>query len=144
VPLHRSKSAEPPRKMSEATTQLGCEGLTACPQVMPIFNACVTDPAGGVVDFEQEIITELAANIQCKGVRLAKYSGPDAKQEQGDLGCAAETSLDDNHRFRAWWKQTAWSLQRDGMFTKGTGTAKETAASVCPIVTEQGAKQVSQ
>jgi TIR domain len=131
------------KENSKWINQAGCEGVTACPEVMTIFRACVVDPTGRVADFEYELITELSANVQCKGVQLVKFDGPDAKRDKATTEAMLKPHWTVMLDFQPGDTKQPWSVVQGIVFMKGMGTAKEIAGSVCLIVTEQGAKQVS-
>ena len=57
----------------------GCEAVTACTDMMPRVQSCqLQGPVSEIRDFEDRLVTYMTANAQCKGVRLVRYSGPDA------------------------------------------------------------------
>jgi hypothetical protein len=123
--------------------KVGCATVTACPETMPIVEACQPSfPIADVRDFEDRLITFMATNPTCKGVHIVRYSGP-ARENN----VAASKATSGQHwtlliDYVPGAKQQSWSLDRDPTetFTKGEGNPRSIAASVCAIVPGQGAK----
>jgi hypothetical protein len=61
--------------------QFGCDAVTACPEVMPRYTACIVggDPAATARNFEDELMTQFSINPSCKGAAFARYYGPYSK-----------------------------------------------------------------
>jgi hypothetical protein len=62
--------------------QFGCDAVTACPDVMPRYTACMSaldGPAAVARQFENELMTQFTINPNCKGVTFARYYGPAEK-----------------------------------------------------------------
>jgi hypothetical protein len=99
---------------------------------------CVGDPTAEVRDFEDRLITHLAAHPLCKGVQVARFEGPNA------INKVVADAMQKTH----WMlfldyvpsnRKQQWQMSRDSDFMKGEGDPKEIASFVCPIVTDRGA-----
>ena len=56
---------------------LGCEGVEACPHLMPVLLACTTDSARRQARvFEWRVARALASEPSCAGLTVARYGGP--------------------------------------------------------------------
>jgi hypothetical protein len=56
---------------------LGCEGVQACPHLMPVLLACTADSARRQARvFEWQVVRALATEPACGGVTVARSGGP--------------------------------------------------------------------
>src|SRR5690348_2432675 len=99
---------------------VGCDSVTSCPEMMPRVNACLRDSTSEVRGFDDELATELAANPQCKGVRLAWYNGPSWHHHDKATDDAMRWPIDFIPGATSQW----WSLQRSSSFYKGVARRK--------------------
>lgn len=122
--------------------QVGCEAVTSCPELMPRVEACISDPAIEVRDFETELATQLAADPNCAAVQLVIYDGHDDSEKgvsESVQGPHWQLSLD----FEPGDRKQHWAMIRSpslNALTSGTGNPKEIATAVCAVVSERGAK----
>ncbi len=122
---------------------IGCDIVTLCTQMMPIVEACQGNgPDGGVHDFEDKLVTYLAADPQCKDVHFTRFGGPSGEQTP-----AVDAMERDGHwmlflDYLPGAAKQSWTLIRKKPYalTKGSDDPKKMAESVCAIATGQGAK----
>ena len=123
-------------------SQVGCSSVAACSEMMPMVEACASDPSPQVLEFQTELATELASDLACSGVRFVTFEGPGkADKALADLmqGPHWGLLLD----FKPGARQQSWSMLRSpglNAFTKGAGNPKEIATKVCAVVRERGAE----
>lgn len=122
-------------------SQMGCNSVTSCKDMMPRVNACRLDDTGGVHDFEASLATAFAANPECSAISFVKFSGPQYATS------AARKASERQHwslmlDFIPGAKQQDWSLVHLGKqdsLAQGTGGAEEIAQKVCAIARNVGA-----
>ena len=109
----------------------------------PIIEACqARDPVVDMRDFEDRLMTYMAADPQCKGVRVVRYTGPRGTDDSvGDVmqgGRYWMLFLD----YKSGAKKLQWALDRPkpSTYAKGEGDPKEIAGNVCAMATGRGAK----
>ncbi len=105
-------------------------------------NACSVDPAAEALNFEDRLATQLAANLHCSGVFIAKYRGANFDHDKTIMDAVQKrphwTLIIDyipGHQTQSWWLRL-----EGGPHTQGEGDPKEIAGNICSIVTERGAK----
>ncbi len=122
--------------------EVGCESVTACQEMTPLIARCDLDPIADLRAFEDEVLARVAADPQCKGVRMLRVPDRDHPDP------AALQVLDKPHWQLSLDYQPGDSSQRWSMtdhvsranFPKGEGNPSEIAAAICAIVIERGAK----
>ena len=127
----------------EIIKQSGCENVTACPELTKRSEACLLDNTGGVRDFENNLMTELASNPNCKSVHVVYFSGPDTGYNNEYDKVSDELYYQISLNFipgelTQEWQMT--SFPKLTSYTKGTGTPQEIANKICPIILGIGAK----
>jgi hypothetical protein len=116
--------------------QVGCEAVTACPDVMPRYTACmVSDPSAAARSFEDELMTQFAVNRDCKGATFARFYGPPANASEALLAAMNDKS----HQtliidFTVGEAAQPWTMGD----SKGEGTTAKIAADVCAIIMGKG------
>lgn len=121
-------------------TQLGCERITSCQEIMPTVEACGIDPSQDVRSFEDILAAEFASNSDCNSVQFVHFKSPN------EVNKATSEAMKKKYwslmlDYRPGSKNQHWSLVRlePSAFTQGEGGPKEIAKKVCSIVKEQGA-----
>jgi hypothetical protein len=112
----------------------------------PTIQACQGgEPVSEVRDFEDRVITHLAANPQCKGVHVIRYAGPGTESTtfvriMKSSGWPRRWTL--FFDFRPGDTLQPWHLLRlePDAVMKGVGDPSQVARQVCTIVGGQGAK----
>ena len=129
------------RENAALISQVGCDKVTACPETMPVVEACVLDPVQDVRTFENDLATEFASNAECRSVQFVYFSDPKSSSKASSDAMAKphySLSLD----FTPGARRQQWKMissPKSGSFTQGEGNAEEIAKKVCFIVKEQGA-----
>jgi hypothetical protein len=123
--------------------QLGCDAVTACPDLMPRYTACALErnPAAAAHRFEDALMTQFSINPTCEGATFARYYGPHSKRSP-----AARAALDSRHwsliiDYVVGRSVQPWTLQDvdHRIFHEGEGsTAAKIAADVCAILMGRG------
>ena len=123
-------------------SQLGCDAVTSCKELMPRVNACTNDPGREVFQFFAQLAAQLASNTQCEGVQVTKYDGPNSATSS-----AAANTMTKPHStlivdYAPGVPKQFWTLLQGDNQMDGEGDPKEIAASICTIVAERGARIV--
>jgi hypothetical protein len=121
-------------------TTLGCEGVTACTDMMPIVQACQQrGPVSDLRSFEDKLVMHLSADPRCKGIRPSRYTVPSSDAISMD-----ETAK----RARDWTlileylpgvEKQSWELNRNSpkTYVKASGSPREIAADICAAISGQ-------
>jgi hypothetical protein len=130
------------REDRELIKQLGCDAVTACPELMPRVNACANNPTPEVLQFFDQLATQFASKSQCAGVQITTYDGPSVTSSE------ASNTMAKPHRtlivdYVPGAPKQAWGLvAKSETYMAGEGDPKEIVADICSIVTERGARFV--
>lgn len=130
------------RHNRSAITQLGCDVVTSCVELMPRFEACADDPDSRIAEFFGRLAGQFASDTRCDGVQVAQYDGPRSPSSPATTEAMTRTHSTLIVDFIPGSPKQSWTLLRGDSYMTDDGTAKEIAASVCNIVTNQGAKLV--
>jgi hypothetical protein len=131
------------KENSALVAQFGCDAVTSCPEMTPVAEACGADPVGNLYNFDDELVTQFAANSHCNGVQLVKFAGPDIN---GKNPPGANAILDQHWSlsldYQPGARRQSWEMSESKTFgvNRGEGEPKEIAETVCSIVTQRGAK----
>ena len=125
--------------------QIGCEAVTACPEVMPAVMACqmafpAGDPTAEVRDFEDRVLSHMASDPRCKGIEIGRYSGPNSSNAaQNKVALESHWTLFLN--FNPGATSQSWEIlrQKPDTYMKGEDNPQDTARRVCVIVNGHGA-----
>jgi hypothetical protein len=122
-------------------SQFGCERITACPEMMITVKACASDPVQDARRFENDLVTQFAANAECSAVQFVNFRNPDENDP------AVSNAMKGPYWFlildyKPGAPKQQWTMQRNPGFTstQGAGNPKEIAKRACFIANEQGAK----
>jgi hypothetical protein len=126
--------------------QLGCDAVTACPEVMPRYTACrlAPDPAAVAHRFEDALMTQFSINPRCKGATFGRYYGPNSKPSTAQATTNRPWSLIIDYTVGA--RAQSWTLQDfdHKVFHQADGeTPAKIAADVCAILMGHGAPSYS-
>ncbi len=123
--------------------QFGCASVNSCPKLKPAFDACASDPIGGVIDFEDRLATQLAMDPTCKGVQFLRYADPKSIPDN-----ALKNAMESSHwtmtiEYLPGAQKQPWSLQayESKALLIGDGNPKQIAAQVCFILNDRGVRR---
>jgi hypothetical protein len=122
-------------------SQVGCDQVASCRELMPIVEACALGVVEDVRRFENDLTTEFAANAECRSVQFVYFSGPDNTNKM-----VSDAMKKQHYLLMLYYKPGArkqqWSMKRSDQsdLTQGEGNPEEIAKKVCSIAKEQGAK----
>jgi hypothetical protein len=129
------------REHHDAIGETGCEGIEACPQLMPVLLACTADSAlTRSRTFEWQLARAMTREPVCAGLVIARHGGP---HEQ-------DVALAELMRRPHWMlavdfipglEQQSWSLlsARDpSIAADGEGVVQRIAIDVCAAINRQG------
>ncbi|TSA58376.1 MAG: hypothetical protein D4R39_00715 [Methylophilaceae bacterium] len=118
--------------------QLGCANVGSCPELSKIADACLLDETGGIRDYENNLMTEFASNLNCKSIHVIYFTRPgvgvNKEWEQDHSSLSINFTPGDLSQR---WQMVSGPKMS---YTQGVGTQKEIADKVCPIVAGAGAK----
>jgi hypothetical protein len=129
------------RENAALISQVGCDKVTSCQEMMPVVEACVLDSAQEVRTFEDKLATEFAASPDCRSVQFVRFKNPDDQKE----------TVSDAFRNKHWLlgldyipgaEKQQWWMERSpdhNAHMQGEGNPNEIARKVCNIVTQKGA-----
>jgi len=129
------------RYNSDSISRFGCNRVVACKEMMPAVEACATDIAQAVREFESELATNFASSSECHLVRFVRMGNP--KEASADAVNAMQGSyysLPIN--FNPGALEQPWEMLSSPShtaYTKGHGTPQDIAKRVCAIVKHEGA-----
>lgn len=129
------------KKNAALIAQMGCDHVSACPQMMSTVNACTGGSASDVRAFKDNLVGEFAANPACNDVRFVSFDGP------SDVSKAVARAVAQPHwtlsfDYAPGSAKQHWWLERPtkhAPFMGGKDAPKEVAAKVCAIVKRNGA-----
>jgi hypothetical protein len=122
--------------------EIGCEAVTACPEMTPLIARCEQNPSSDLRAFEDELLAKAAADPKCRGVRLLKLNdrnAPDPVVLAASKKPHWQLSLD----YQPGDPRQRWSMTDHvsrANFPRGAGNPGEIAAAICKIMSERGAK----
>ena len=122
-------------------SQVGCDQVASCRELMPIVEACALGVVEDVRRFENDLTTEFAANAECRSVQFVYFSGPDNTSKM-----VSDAMKKQHYLLMLYYKPGArkqqWSMKRSDQsdLTQGEDNPEEIAKKVCSIAKEQGAK----
>lgn len=122
---------------------LGCDGVEACPHLMPVLLACTTDSARMLArTFERQVVRALAREPACAGVTVARHGGPGGQDVvASELMRRAHWKLDVDYlpglASHSWTLVSATLLPGRGpaVAAEGEGTVQKIASEICAVVT---------
>jgi hypothetical protein len=121
---------------------LGCDGVEACPHLMPVLLACTIDSARTMARiFERQLVRALASEPACAGLIVARHGGP------GEPDVVVSELMRRPHWMLAvdylpglashgWTLLSAPYLSAKGprVAAEGEGTVRQIAADICTAV----------
>jgi len=128
-------------KNGDAVTQLGCEYVSGCAEMQPVYLACVSDPVREVRHFEATLRTEFGSLANCQGIEFIVLIDP-AKADKDVNAAMTKPHWDLIVDYVPGKQKQSWWLKRQdsSAAAEGEGSAMEIAAKVCPIVNQLGAR----
>lgn len=120
--------------------QLGCQSVTACPEMMSVTATCATDSAGHVREFEDALVTQFATTSGCLGIEVVRIGDPD-KSTSRTAGALNGRHWALTMDFRPGATSQSWSIVTpNDSVLKGSGNLVEIAMRVCALVGARGAE----
>jgi hypothetical protein len=124
-----------------AVNELGCNAISSCSEMKPIYEACVTDPVEQVRSFETRLRSEFGSAAACRGIEFIVLISPDK----------ASNTVAQAMRKPYWslivdyvpgkQKQSWWLKRSDSnAAAEGDDSARDIVRRVCAIINERGAK----
>ncbi len=121
-------------------SQIGCDRVTSCQELMRIVEACTPDPVQDVRRFENELATQFAGSTECNSVQFVYFDGP-GKSSKTASDAMGKPNYNLSLNYQPGASRQEWEMLSPNMaFTQGEGNAEEIAKKVCFIAREMGAK----
>ena len=123
------------KKNANLINRVGCGQVTACESMRRVNDACAGDPSGGILDFEERLQAQFAADPACKDVQIVRFKGPTAPNSW--LSSVPKKQWRLMLYFVPGSKVQSWTLsgfRRDALSSAGTTDA--IAHKVCAIATQ--------
>jgi hypothetical protein len=128
---------------------LGCDGVEACPHLMPVLLACTSDSARMLAwTFERQVVRALASEPACAGVTVARHGGPGKPDVVvSELMRRAHWKLDVDYlpglASHSWTLVSATLLpgRSPAVAAEGEGTVQKIASEICAVVTGAAARR---